>query len=68
MQLNLTMAPTNEIGGVQFEIALQQPDGAPAPREMPVSLYMRMVDHDMGLSDIAATPDGARSLHRCQVW
>ena len=56
MPLALTMAPTNEIGGVQFEITLRQPDGAPAPREMPVSIYMRMVDHDMGLSDIAATP------------
>ena len=58
MPLELVMAPTSEVGGVQFEIALQQPDGASAPREMPVSLYMRMVDHDMGLSDIAATPMG----------
>ncbi|ETX01233.1 MAG: hypothetical protein ETSY1_08080 [Candidatus Entotheonella factor] len=55
MQLRLTMAPTNEIGGVQFEIALQQ-HGAPAPSDTRVSLYMRMVDHDMGLSNMAATP------------
>ncbi len=56
MQLKLSMTPTNEIGGVQFEVALQQQNGAPAPRDTQVSLYMRMVDHDMGLSDMAATP------------
>jgi len=56
MQLHLAMAPTNEIGGVEFEIALQQQNGTPVPPDTQVSLYMRMVDHDMGISDIAATP------------
>jgi putative copper export protein/mono/diheme cytochrome c family protein len=56
MQMHLSMAPTNAIGGVQFEILLQQQNGAPVPRDTHVSLYMRMVDHDMGLADIAATP------------
>jgi putative copper export protein/mono/diheme cytochrome c family protein len=56
MQLHLSMAPTNAIGGIQFEILLQQQNGAPAPRDTWVSLYMRMVDHDMGLVDMVATP------------
>ena len=56
MQLHLAMVPTDEIGGVQFEVALQQPNGTPVSRDTHVSLYMRMVDHDMGLSDIVATP------------
>jgi hypothetical protein len=56
MQLRLTMAPTSGIGGVQFEVSLQQPNDTPVPRDTQVSLYLRMVDHDMGLSDIVATP------------
>jgi putative copper export protein/mono/diheme cytochrome c family protein len=56
MQMHLLMAPTNAIGGVQFEILLQQHNGAPVPRDTHVSLSMRMVDHDMGLADMAATP------------
>ncbi len=56
MQVQLSMAPTNDIGGVQFEIVLQPQNGASVPLDTQVSLYMRMVDHDMGLSDIAATP------------
>lgn len=55
VQLHLAMAPTNEIGGVQFEISLQQ-QGTPVPHDTQVSLYMRMVDHDMGLSNVVATP------------
>jgi mono/diheme cytochrome c family protein len=56
MQMRLSMAPTNEIGGVQFEVGLQPRNGVPVPRATQVSLYMRMVDHDMGLSDLVATP------------
>jgi putative copper export protein/mono/diheme cytochrome c family protein len=56
VQLYLAMAPTNEVGGVQFDMALRQQNGSPVPPDTQVSLYMRMVDHDMGLSDIAATP------------
>jgi len=56
MQLHLAMTPTDTLGGVQFEIALRQQDGTPVPLDTQVSLYMRMVDHDMGLSDMAATP------------
>ncbi|HEY7711045.1 MAG TPA: CopD family protein [Candidatus Entotheonella sp.] len=56
MQMHLSMAPTDEIGGVQFEVGLQPRNGVPVPRDTQVSLYMRMVDHDMGLSDLVATP------------
>jgi putative copper export protein len=56
MQMHLAMTPTNEVGGVRFDISLQRPNGTPTPPDTRVSLYMRMVDHDMGLSDIAATP------------
>lgn len=56
MQMHLSMAPTDEIGGVQFEVLLQRQNGALVSRDTHVSLYMRMVDHDMGFSDIAATP------------
>ncbi|MDH3599048.1 MAG: CopD family protein, partial [Candidatus Tectomicrobia bacterium] len=56
MQMRLSMTPTNEIGGVQFEVGLQPRNGVPVPRDTQVSLYMRMVDHDMGLSDLVATP------------
>ncbi len=56
MQLHLAMAPTNEIGGVQFDVTLQPQNGASVPRDTQVSLYMRMVDHDMGLADMAAMP------------
>ena len=55
MQMHLSMAPTNEIGGVQFEVGLQPRNGVRVPRDTQVSLYMRMVDHDMGLSDMVAT-------------
>jgi putative copper export protein/mono/diheme cytochrome c family protein len=56
MQMHLSMAPTNDIGGVQFDILLQRHHGAPVPPDTQVSLYMRMVDHDMGLADMVATP------------
>ncbi len=56
VQLHLAMAPTNTLGGVQFEVSLQGQDGTPVPHDTQVSLYMRMVDHDMGLSDIVAVP------------
>lgn len=56
MQMHLSMAPASDIGGVQFEVVLQPQNGGPIPPDTRVSLYMRMVDHDMGLSDIAATP------------
>ncbi len=58
MQLHLAMEPTNEIGGVRFEVALQQQHDTPVSPDTHVSLYMRMVDHAMGLADIAATPVG----------
>jgi putative copper export protein/mono/diheme cytochrome c family protein len=56
IQMHLSMTPTNDIGGIQFEVLLQRPDGRPVPRDTQVSLYMRMVDHDMGQADIVATP------------
>jgi putative copper export protein/mono/diheme cytochrome c family protein len=56
MQLHLTMVPTSEVGGVQFDVSLQQPNETPVPSNTQVSLYLRMVDHDMGLSNIVATP------------
>ncbi len=56
MQMRFSMAPTNETGGVLFEVSLQQPNGVPVPHDTHVSLYMRMIDHDMGLSDMVATP------------
>jgi putative copper export protein/mono/diheme cytochrome c family protein len=56
MQMHLAMAPTNEMGGVQFEISLQRPNGERVPPDTQVSLYMRMVDHDMGLTDMVARP------------
>jgi putative copper export protein/mono/diheme cytochrome c family protein len=56
MQMHLSMAPTNDMGGVQFDLRLQQPNGTPVLRDTHVFLHMRMVDHDMGLADISATP------------
>lgn len=56
MQLHLSMVPTNEVGGVRFEVSLQQQNGTPVPRDTQVALFMRMVDHDMGLADLVATP------------
>lgn len=56
MQMQLSMAPTNEIGGVQFEVMLEPQNGVSVPRDTRVTLYMRMVDHDMGLADMVATP------------
>ena len=58
-QVHLSMRPTNEIGGVQFELKLQSTEGVPEPPGTQASLYMRMVDHDMGLSELSATPIGA---------
>ena len=55
MDMHLAMSPTNDIGGVAFDVALSALDGQPTPGAT-VSLYMRMVDHDMGLSDMTAEP------------
>jgi len=58
VDMHLAMSPTNDIGGVAFDVTLSPRNGLPAPPVSDVSLYMRMVDHDMGLSDIAAEPVG----------
>ena len=58
LDLHLAMAPTNDIGGVAFDVTLSARNGQPMPSGSTVSLYMRMVDHDMGLSDVTADPDG----------
>jgi putative copper export protein len=55
LQMHLVMAPTNDVGGVHFDILLQQHNGLPVSPDTQVSLAMRMVDHDMGLADIVAT-------------
>ena len=58
VDMHLAMSPTNDIGGVAFDVTLAPRNGQPVPSDAAVSLYMRMVDHDMGLSDIAAEPTG----------
>ena len=58
LDMHLAMSPTNDIGGVAFDVTLAPRNGQPAPPVSDVSLYMRMVDHDMGLSDMAAEPVG----------
>ena len=64
LDMHLAMSPTNDTGGVVFDVTLAPRNGQPAPPGSSVSLYMRMVDHDMGLSDMAAEPVGPRTL-RC---
>ena len=61
LDMRLAMSPTNDVGGVAFDVDLSARNGQPVPRGTAVSLYMRMVDHDMGLSDIAAGPVGGGS-------
>ena len=58
LDMRLDMSPTNNVGGVAFDLNLAARDGQPVPPGTAVSLYMRMVDHDMGLSDMAAEPIG----------
>ena len=58
LDVRLDMSPTNAVGGVAFEVNLAARNGRPVPPGTAVSLYMRMVDHDMGLSDVAAEPAG----------
>ena len=58
VDMHLAMSPTNDIGGVAFDVTLSARNGQPVPPGATVSLYMRMVDHDMGLSDMAAEPVG----------
>ena len=58
LDMRLNMAPTNDVGGVAFDVGLSARNGQPVPTGTAVSLYMRMVDHDMGLSDMAAEPTG----------
>ena len=59
LDMHLAMSPTNDIGGVAFDVSLSALNGQPVPSGSAVSLYMRMVDHEMGLSDMAAEPAGA---------
>ena len=61
LDMRLAMSPTNDVGGVAFDVDLSARNGRPVPPGTAVSLYMRMVDHDMGLSDIAAEPVGGGS-------
>lgn len=56
LDMRLAMAPTNDIGGVAFDVALSARNGQPIPPRSAVLLYMRMVDHDMGLADMIAEP------------
>ena len=56
LDVRLAMSPTNDIGGVAFDVTLSAGNGQPASPDATVSLYMRMVDHDMGLSDMIARP------------
>ena len=56
--MHLAMAPTNDTGGVAFDVTLSPRNGQPVPAGSAVSLYMRMTDHDMGLSDMIAEPAG----------
>ena len=56
LDVRLAMSPTNDIGGVAFDVTVSARNGQPVPPASTVSLYMRMVDHDMGLSDMTADP------------
>lgn len=58
VDMHLAMSPTNDIGGVAFDVTLSARNGQPVSPASDISLYMRMVDHDMGLSDMAAEPVG----------
>lgn len=58
IDMHLVMSPTNDIGGVAFDVTLSTRNGQSPPPGSTVSLYMRMVDHDMGLSDVTADPAG----------
>ena len=58
LDMRLAMSPTNDIGGVAFDVTVSARNGQPVPPASTVSLYMRMVDHDMGLSDMTAGPVG----------
>ena len=58
LDMDLAMSPTNDIGGVAFDVTLSARNSQPMPSSTTVSLYMSMVDHDMGLSDMAAEPVG----------
>ena len=58
MDVHLAMSPTDDVGGVAFDVTLSARNGQPLPPGSTVSLYMRMVDHDMGLSDMTAEPVG----------
>lgn len=58
LDIHLAMSPTNDIGGVAFDVSVPARNGQPVPPASTVSLYMRMVDHDMGLSDMTADPVG----------
>ena len=58
LDMRLAMSPTNDIGGVAFDVTVSARNGQPVPPASTVSLYMRMVDHDMGLSDMTADPVG----------
>ena len=58
LEMHLAMSPTNDIGGVAFDVTMSARNGQPVPTASTVSLYMRMVDHDMGLSDMTADPVG----------
>lgn len=58
MDVRLAMSPTNDVGGVVFDVTLSARNGQPVPPDSAVSLHMRMVDHDMGLSDMIAEPIG----------
>ena len=61
MDMRIAMSPTNDIGGIAFDVSLSSRNSQPVPSDTTVSLYMRMVDHDMGLSDMAAEPTGPGS-------
>ena len=58
LDMHLAMSPTNDTGGVVFDVTLAPRNGQFALPGSNVSLYMRMADHDMGLSDMAAEPVG----------
>ena len=58
LDMHLAMSPTNDTGGVAFDVTLTPRNGQFAPPGSSVSLYMRMADHDMGLSDVTAEPVG----------
>ena len=56
LDVRLAMSPTNDIGGVAFDVTLSARNGQPVAPTSTVSIYMRMVDHDMGLSAMTADP------------